>query len=84
MFRSPAFWVFITLLAALHFYIGWRIIPDLPVGELAKAGAIVFLIASCLLLPFGLLPIKISNKRIAELMTWAGLLVMGLNRACWC
>lgn len=79
MFRSPAFWVFITLLAALHFYIGWRIIPDLPVGELAQAGAIVFLIASCFLLPFGLLPIKMRNKRIAELMTWMGLLVMGFE-----
>lgn len=79
MFRSPAFWVFITLLAALHFYIGWRIIPDLPVGELTQAGAIVFLIASCFLLPFGLLPIKMRNKRIAELMTWTGLLVMGFE-----
>lgn len=79
MFRSPAFWVFITLLAALHFYIGWRIIPDLPVGELAKAGAMVFLIACCFLLPFGLLPIKMRNKRIAELMTWMGLLVMGFE-----
>lgn len=79
MFRSPAFWVFITLLAALHFYIGWRIIPDLPVGELAKAGAIVLLIASCFLLPFGLLPIRISNKRIAELAIWTGLLVMGFE-----
>ncbi len=79
MFRSPAFWVFITLLAALHSYIGWRIIPDLPVGELAQAGAIVFLIASCFLLPFGLLPIKMRNKRIAELATWTGLLVMGFE-----
>lgn len=79
MLRSPAFWIFITLLAALHFYIGGSIIPDLPVGELAKAGTVLFLVACCLLLPFGLLPIKIDNKRLAELLTWAGLLVMGFE-----
>ena len=47
--------VVLPTLAALHAYLGWRLLPALPLGLLATGLAIVLLLASTLLMPLGLL-----------------------------
>ena len=43
------------LVALLHTYIGMRLVPDLPGGTRVTVAAIVALLASTLLIPFGML-----------------------------
>lgn len=43
--------IVVPILAALHSYLGWRLLPALALGRLTTALAIVLLIASTLLMP---------------------------------
>lgn len=63
----------------LHAFVAWRVVPDLasvsaPLG-LALGG---LLLLSALLLPMGLLARRISKPPVSGILTWLGLLCMGL------
>jgi predicted MPP superfamily phosphohydrolase len=66
----------LALSAALHFYIGVRLVPALPVA----AGWVLaaWLLASALLVPAGLLARRVMRAPAADRLTWVGMLAMGL------
>ncbi|MGH8820428.1 MAG: metallophosphoesterase [Rhodoferax sp.] len=68
---------FISLL--LHAWVGWRIVPVLdavyPVAAVLL-GAV--LVASALLMPVGLMARRVSRGPVSVVLTWTGLLCMGL------
>jgi uncharacterized protein len=67
-----------TLIGVLHFYIGARLLPDLPVAHLWKLLGAAWLLASCVLVPAGLLARGIKQQPLSDRLAWIGLLAMGL------
>ena len=67
----------LALLALLHLYIGMRLIPALDPGPAGVAVGVFLLVASCLLLPAGLVGARMKQTRWRERLTWLGLLAMG-------
>jgi len=67
----------LALSAALHLYIGARIVPDFP-GALAAAMLALLLVASALFVPMGLLARRLARPPVADTLAWIGLLFMGL------
>jgi uncharacterized protein len=66
----------LALSAALHLYIGFRLVPALPAagGWLLAA----WLIASAILVPAGLLARRFMRPPAADRLTWVGMVAMGL------
>lgn len=68
----------IVVSSLLHLWVGWRIVPALagvpPAGWLFGA----LLGASALLMPLGLAARRVAQGRTALVLTWLGLLCMGL------
>jgi hypothetical protein len=64
--------------ALLHLYIGVRLVPGLaalPVGQLVLMGGLVL---SALSMPLGLMAQRVARLPLAHVLTWVGLLFMGL------
>jgi uncharacterized protein len=61
----------------LHIYIGFRLIPDLPVGSVGRALALLWLVLSCGLIPLGVLARALERQPLADRLAWLGLLAMG-------
>ena len=71
--------VVLALLAALHAYIGWRVIPDMPVGVGVQFACALWLMASLVLIPIGLLSRRSDGHSAgAERAAWAGLIALGM------
>jgi uncharacterized protein len=70
--------VILALLALLHAYIGWRVLPDLPFGPVIRALGALWLLASFVLVPIGLLSHSIKRQPLADRMAWAGLFALGM------
>ena len=68
----------VSLLAALHAYIGWRLLPDLAVAPWVQAAGLLALILSLVLVPTGLIARGIKRQPLADRVAWIGLLAMGL------
>ena len=69
---------FIALSALLHGYIGWRVLPALaphPWAQMVLAG---LLLGSALCLPLGMLAHRVAKPPLAGVLTWVGLIFMGL------
>ncbi|HZW22080.1 metallophosphoesterase [Noviherbaspirillum sp.] len=66
------------ILALLHIYIGWRVLPDLPLTIPVKAVGAAWLAASCILVPAGMMAHGIRRQPLADRLTWAGMLALGL------
>lgn len=67
------------ILVGLHAYIGWRLLPALPIGMAGKVGGGTLLGLSALLIPLGMLArFFVPRPALADRITWAGSLVMGL------
>ncbi len=67
------------IVGALHAYIGWRLLPALHLGDAGVAATIALLIASAVLMPFSLLArFVVSDEHLADRLSWAGSLFMGL------
>ena len=65
-------------MAALHAYIGWRLLPALDLGPVAQAGAVAVLILSAVLVPLGLLGrFVVADPERADRVTWLGGVAMG-------
>jgi uncharacterized protein len=67
----------LSLSAALHLYIGARIVPAIP-GQFAAALVALMLAASSVLVPAGFFARRVATPRVAEVLAWAGFLFMGL------
>jgi predicted MPP superfamily phosphohydrolase len=74
--RSPFF--LLAVLAALHFYIGVRLLPDMDVGPGGMALGALLLALSSVLVRIGLVAPGLRRSRWSEQLSWAGLLSMGL------
>jgi hypothetical protein len=70
--------VILSLLALLHAYIGWRVLPDLPVPAMGRLLGGLWLALSLVLVPTGLLARAIRRQPLADRLAWAGLLALGL------
>ena len=68
----------IGLSALMHGYIGLRLLPALPGGAGGQLWLLGILCLSALLMPFGLLARRVARPPLADLLSWAGLLCMGL------
>ena len=64
----------------LHVYVGFRLIPEWPLGAPAKAAAVAWLILSCALIPLGVLARHfVQRQPLADRLAWIGLLVPSLH-----
>ena len=75
--RSSLLFAF-SLVAALHAYIGWRLLPDLASPTWLQIIGVIALLMSSLLVPTGLLSRGIKRQPLADQVAWIGLLAMGL------
>ena len=67
--------------ALLHAWVGWRIAPALATVAAFPPGAALFwalLVASALLMPLGVAARRVAKGPVALVLTWLGLLCMGL------
>jgi uncharacterized protein len=70
---------FLLLSVVLHGWVGWRLAPALAsVSATAATWLWVLLIASALLMPLGLMARRLKSGTLTAVLTWAGLLFMGL------
>jgi hypothetical protein len=67
--------IFIGIL--LHVYVGFRLIPDLPVGTPLRVLAALWLVLSVCVIPLGVLARNIEQQPLADRLAWLGLLVLG-------
>ena len=68
----------LVLSSLLHWHIGARIVPDLaafPVAQWLMGGG---LLLSALAMPLGLMAGRVAKPPFANVLTWLGLLLMGL------
>ena len=74
----PLITIFVILIA-LHLYLGWRLLPALPLSGLGMAIGVLLLVLSLLLMPLGMLASFVTKRqRLADKVSWAGSLLMGL------
>jgi hypothetical protein len=67
-----------SLLGLLHAYIGWRVLPAMPVEPVVRLLGALWLALSFMLVPAGLLSRAIKRQPLSDRLAWAGLLAMGL------
>jgi len=67
----------LALSAALHLYIGIRLVPALP-GTVAGVLLALLLVASALLVPAAMVARRLLRPPASDRLTWAGMLFMGL------
>lgn len=77
--RSRSF-VFIVLssVALLHFYIGSRLLPALPIGTAGRVAGGLLLMLSCVLMPMALMARSIKRQPWSDRLAWAGYLTMSV------
>jgi predicted MPP superfamily phosphohydrolase len=68
----------ITLSAMLHVYVGARVLPVLQAEPAAALAGLLLLASSAAFLPLGMLARRVARPPLADVLTWAGLLFMGL------
>ncbi|MDQ7976659.1 metallophosphoesterase [Paraburkholderia sp. SARCC-3016] len=76
--RLSSFFVRLVSIGVLfHLYVGFRIIPDLPIGSIGRALCVLWLVLSCLLIPAGMLARRFEQQSVGDRFAWVGLLAMG-------
>ena len=71
--------IVVPMVAALHAYLGWRLLPALPLGAAGSSLSILLLLASTLLLPMGLLARFLDLRQgTADRLSALSGLIMGL------
>lgn len=68
----------LAMSALLHTWIGLRLLPDLAAFPVGQALMAVGLVLSALLMPLGLVAGRVARPPLANVLTWLGLLLMGL------
>jgi len=61
--------------ALIHAYIGWRLLPDMPLAALAATAA--WLAVSAVLIPVSFARRRSERQPFADRLAWAGLLAIG-------
>ena len=80
MRRFSQFFIRLILIGILfHVYVGFRLIPDLPVSGTWHWLAAFYLVLSCLLIPLGMLArsITVTRPTLGDRLAWLGLMPMG-------
>lgn len=67
-----------AVVALLHAYIGFRLLPALPVGHDARLAGALLLTASAVLLPMGMLARTLANRTWADRVAWVGYMSMSV------
>jgi predicted MPP superfamily phosphohydrolase len=62
---------------ALHAYIGWRLLPDMPFGALPAAATALWLAGSAIAIPLGPYARRTKRQPLADRLAWASLLAIG-------
>src|SRR5688572_7952313 len=79
MRMSRSFLIALVMLGLLHVYIGVRLLPALPLGVSGRAVGVLLLVASCALIPIGLMARALrDDSRVAERVVFVALIAMGL------
>ncbi|WP_087722431.1 metallophosphoesterase [Pandoraea sp. PE-S2T-3] len=68
----------LAIIALLHAYIGWRLLTPLPVGMGWKVVGALWLIASTVLIPLGLMSRALQREPLATLLNWSGMMAVGI------
>lgn len=77
-FRRFALRVLI-IFAPAHLYVGWTLLPELPVNFSAQVLGGVLLVVSTFLIPYGTLArLFFRDPAVVDRLVWAGALTMGL------
>jgi hypothetical protein len=77
MGRRHNLWL-IGILGLAHAYVGWRLLPDLPVAPLARVAGAAWLAVSFALMVGGLNARAIRRRELSDVITAAGLTATGL------
>ena len=72
VFLNPLWLIF-----SLPLYIGWRLLPALSFGTLGVWTGIVLLAGCCVVIPLSVRNRSMSNRTLADVLAWGGLLSMG-------
>jgi len=68
----------LVIFAPLHFYIGWRLIPNLPIAVPFQTLGWVIVACSALLIPYGTFAsVFVTRQATADRLSWIGSLTMG-------
>lgn len=78
MRRPRTFFIFLAILALLHAYIGWRLLPELPIGAAGRLAGGLVLAFSFIAMPVGFLARALEPRRWADRIAAVGLFMMGL------
>jgi predicted MPP superfamily phosphohydrolase len=76
MRRAPIITRFLAIGILLHLYIALRLVPDAPVHAAVRWAAVLYLAASCVLIPLGVRARQLAPS-CPRLVAWTGLLAMG-------
>jgi len=68
----------LSVLGALHAWIGWRLVPALSADVTAQLLYGIYLLLSFVLIPTALLARTLRSQIWADRLTWVGMLAMGL------
>ncbi|MFX1674659.1 metallophosphoesterase [Paraburkholderia sp. A2WS-5] len=68
---------FISIGVLLHVYVGFRLIPDLPVPATGKWLATLWLVLSVAAIPPGMLARRFKRQPLGDRLAWTGMLAMG-------
>lgn len=68
----------LSVLGALHAWIGWRLLPALGIDAAWQGVGALLLVLSFVLIPAGLLARGIRQQPLSDRLAWVGMLVMGL------
>ncbi|CAG9199397.1 Serine/threonine protein phosphatase [Paraburkholderia tropica] len=68
---------FIAIGILLHAYVGFRLIPDLPIPAAVKWLAVLWLVLSVLVIPPGMLARRFKRQPLGDRLAWIGMLFMG-------
>ncbi|MGF6999074.1 putative MPP superfamily phosphohydrolase [Paraburkholderia sp. GAS32] len=77
MRRSSFLVRFILIGILLHIYVGFRLIPDMPVSITGRWLCALWLVLSIFLIPLGMLARTIKQQPLSDRLAWVGLLAMG-------
>ncbi len=76
MRRSILF--YLGILALAHLYVGWRLLPDLPIGLAAQVAGGLLLVASLVSAPLGLFARNMKSRQWADRLSAVCLFLVGL------
>ena len=68
----------LSVMGALHAWIGWRLLPALGLDAAWLGVGVLLLVLSFVLIPAGLLARGIKQQPLSDRLAWVGMLVMGL------